>query len=575
MKKVLFAITALPILLLLFPHCAKVVTPTGGPKDTLPPVLVQSLPALNETNYFGNRIVLEFDEFIQLKDLQQKLLVSPPLKNKPMPKQKGKRLEIEFLDTLRPNTTYTLYFSDAIQDNNEGNPINNFTFAFSTGPNIDTLSISGSIRHSFTSELVENALIMLYDSQTDTLPYVELPKHIAKSDKDGKFTLVNLKPINYKIVTITDKNGNYLYNKGVEDIAFLNHPIKPESVDDKSKPKVELDLFTEEVPSQVLTGYDRNDKNLLLLYFSRPPLGGFNLKLLNQNDDQKWYIPEPDANGDTLKLWITQPEIASSDTLRAQLSYLKTDSLYRFITQTDTLRFLYHREEDTQAHKGRNKSEPAKADKKYFNLETSLGSDKVVIPGLPFEILLPVPAKKVDETKILIFNETDSLLETGIKLQKDSINPRKFRFTKDWKSNVNYKMLILPHAFTDYFDSTNDTAKLAFTGADPEKFGTLTVQLNDKQNPMVAELLTEKGAVVQQVKVDSKSNVAQFSYITPGRYKLRFIDDINGNGRWDTGSYMKGLQPERVIYFTDEKTKGVINIRANWDSELQFSIPKP
>ncbi len=567
MKRILITVGASVLVLLMFPRCAKVVSPTGGPKDTIPPVLVNSNPKLNATGFSGQKIVLEFDEFIQLKELQQKLLVSPPLKSKPQPKQKGKKLELELTDTLKPNTTYTFYFSDAVRDNNEGNPIKNFIFSFSTGQTIDTLTLSGRVLNAITNEPVENALVMLYDSFTDTLPYTTLPNHIAKTDKDGKFTLVNLKPKKYKLVVIDDKNGNYLYNQGTESIGFISNEVNPS---DKTPKSISIRLFREELPNQIVTGYDRPERNILSLGFSRKPVGGFSLKPVDRLKLMNWYVGEPDNNGDTLKLWIVNDEIANRDTLMAILEYQKTDSLYRLKPQTDTLRFLYYKEE-VQQSKRKGKKDEAVQVKKGFTVSTSLPSDRMVIPNVPFELTLPIPIRKADNAKISIFNTTDSIAEEQIKLKVDSLNPRIFRFEKDWKPNTSYKLTILPGAFEDYTGQTNDTLMLEMIGADPEKYGTLRINLTGVSKSAVVELLSEKGIPVDARTIKG-NGIVEFSFVKPGKYRLRFIDDSNSNGKWDSGSYMKRIQPERVIYFTDEKTKGVINIRANWDSELQFSL---
>ncbi|MBP7168957.1 MAG: Ig-like domain-containing protein [Bacteroidales bacterium] len=567
MKRILITVGASVLVLLMFPRCAKVVSPTGGPKDTIPPVLVNSNPKLNATGFSGQKIVLEFDEFIQLKELQQKLLVSPPLKSKPQPKQKGKKLELELTDTLKPNTTYTFYFSDAVRDNNEGNPIKNFIFSFSTGQTIDTLTLSGRVLNAITNEPVENALVMLYDSFTDTLPYTTLPNHIAKTDKDGKYTLVNLKPIKYKLVVVDDKNGNYLYNQGSESIGFISYEVNPS---DKNPKSISIRLFREELPNQIVTGYDRPERNILSLGFSRKPVGGFSLKPVDRLKLKNWYVVEPDNNGDTLKLWIVNDEIANRDTLMAILEYQKTDSLYRLKPQTDTLRFLYYKEEVQQSKRKGKKDETAQV-KKGFTVGTSLPSDRMVIPNVPFELTLPIPIRKADNTKISIFNTTDSIAEEQIKLKVDSLNPRIFRFEKDWKPNTSYKLNVLPGAFEDYTGQTNDTLMLEMIGADPEKYGILRINLTGVSKSAVVELLSEKGIPVDARTIQG-NGIVEFSFVKPGKYRLRFIDDSNSNGKWDSGSYLKRIQPERVIYFTDEKTKGVINIRANWDSELQFSL---
>jgi uncharacterized protein (DUF2141 family) len=564
LKRIFVAIGSVVFLLLLFPRCAKVVSPTGGPKDTLPPVLINSIPKINSTNFNGDKIVLEFDEYIKPKELQQKLLVSPPLKNRPIPQLKGKKLVLELLDTLKPNATYTFYFSDAIRDNNEDNPINNFVFAFSTGNEIDTLVLKGTITDAFTNKPVENALVMLYDKALDTLPYTTLPLHIAKTDKDGKFTAVNLKPTSYKVVAITDKNSDYLYNQGKEFIAFYDSLLAASAQNDSATAAIKMRMFTEELPNQILSGYDRPERYMLTLHFSRVPINGFKLHPIDSTSLTDWYIVEPDNNGDTLTLWISNSELAKRDTLMTILNYYKTDSLYRLLPQRDTLRFLYY-----EAEKQESTDDTLK---KGFSLTTSIPGDKVVIPNIPVEFTLPKPALSVDSSKILIFNQTDSIVEPDVKLEADSINPRIYRFYKKWEVGKTYHMLVLPMAFTDIANQTNDTLEVKVNGADPEKFGTLALTLSGVKNKAVVELLNEKGTKVIATKIATENSFVKFDFIKPGKYQIRIIDDENGNGKWDTGNYMKHIQPERVFYYTDEKTKGIISIRANWDSELQYEL---
>lgn len=576
MKRALILLSVGIFILAIFPRCAKVVAPTGGPKDTLPPVMTGSIPQMNATNFKGKKIVFEFNEYIQLKDVQQKLLVSPPLKNKPQINPKGKRFEVEFTDTLKENTTYTIYLGDAVADNNEGNPIKSFEFAFSTGSEVDTLMLSGSVENSFTGKSVEGALVMLYNTFVDSLPYLELPVHIAKTNKEGKFTVNNLKFLDYKIVTITDANSNYKYNQGIEEIAFLEEPIeKQQLIDSASKQKIVLRSFIEVLPQQVITSTGRPDRKQLELGFSRKPLGGFKLLSVDYPNETNWYLTEPDLQGDTVKIWLTSDMLASIDTLKLIAQYQKTDSLNILFPQADTLKFVYvdiaKNEKETKPKKDKRDDEKERSG---FKLETSVTNGKVAKADEPFEIILPTPAIKVDASKILIFNEKDSVMESTVELKLDSINPRIYKFYKDWKPAVKYKALILPGAFENINSVLNDSVKLAFLGADPENFGSLIIKTDSIATGIVAELLSDKGVFVAR-KSATGSNPIVFTYIEAGKYKLRFIEDLNRNGVWDTGNYLKKIQPERVFEFTEGKNKGEINIRTNWESEIQFSIPKP
>lgn len=562
----------------LFPRCAKVVSPTGGPKDTIAPVMVRSTPKINATNFNGNEIVFEFDEYVQINDVQQKLIVSPPLNNRPQVGVRNKKIVVEISDTLKENTTYTIYLGDAISDNNEKNPINSFEFAFSTGSSIDTLSLKGNVENSFNHEPIEGALIMLYDSFIDSLPYNKLPVHIAKTNKKGEFKINNLKYINYKLVAITDANSNYMYNQGVEDIAFADSIVKKEELTDSTKKnKLLLRTFREGLPYQIITGYDRPDSNQLQLGFSRKPIGGFTLTPLENKSLKDWYMEEPDAQGDTVNIWLTSETLVAKDTLKLLVAYQKTDSLNILNPQTDTLKFFNFnapKEEKTSRSKKKDKEKESEQKSNGFTLSTSIKSGGVAIPNVPFEFTTPIPVKKIDVSYIMIFNETDSVMEPSIVLTIDSLNPRTYRFQKEWKPNASYKMLVLPGAFQDIASRLNDTLKLQFTGADPENYGSLIVKIGNVSKGAVAELLTDKGSFITKVSTIGNQQIT-FSFITPGKYKLRFIEDLNQNNVWDSGNYLKKIQPERIFDFIGGKNKGELNIRANWENEIQFEFPKP
>lgn len=577
LRRVLYTILTGLFIVTLFPRCAKVVSPTGGPKDTIAPVMVNSVPKFNATNYKGNQITFEFNEYIQLKEYQQKLIISPPLSKTPFVKTKGKKIIIETTDTLKENTTYTVYLGDAISDINEGNPINSFEFAFSTGDMIDTLTLKGSVVNSFTQKPVEGALLMLYDSFSDSLPYKELPKHIAKTNKSGEFKLNNLKHLDYKLVCITDANSNYKYNQGVEDIGFYSDTLKRDRlIDTASTNKVTIRTFREELPHQIITGYDRPERNQFILGFSRKPVGGFSLENLNIPEITNWYVTEPDLQGDTVKVWIINDTLATIDTLKVLARYQKTDSLNILNPQTDTLKVLFF---EKSPEPKRSKSKKGETEEKEgseiplgFKITTTISG--TVFPSVPFDFTTPVPIKKIDSSKIKILNETDSIIEPQVNLYRDSINPRIFYFNKDWKPLVSYKMLVLPGAFEDYSAHQNDTLRIQFKGADPEDFGTLIIKPNGVNNGVVVELLNDKGKVVT-----SKSSIGNktitFTFVQPGKYRLRFIEDLNENSVWDSGNYLKRIQPERVFEFTEGKYKGEINIRANWENEISYTIPKP
>lgn len=577
MKKLFATVLIITLIIITLSRCAKIVAPSGGPMDTLAPVLVRSTPAINSVNYKGDRITLTFNEIIQLKDIQKKLAISPPMIKRPEILQRGKSLDIYLKEPLKENTTYTIYFADAIVDNNEGNPLRNFVFPFSTGSVIDSLVVSGKIINAFKLQPEENAFIMLYDEQSDSMPIKTLPRYLTRSDKNGFFTFKNLQSKDYKVFALVDNNSNYKFDQITEDIAFLSEPIKkeilknPSSLDTSKSAEREiyLRMFKEDSRVQALTGFSRAQRKRLALSFTKKPEGAVTLNPLNFKADSSWYIREVNQQRDSLIYWITDNKISAMDSLRIQLSYLKTDSLQRLQPKLDTIILAYS---DIEAPKTRRGDKKDAAKKVYLSVKSNLRNEQVISPTTPIELLFPAPLKKLTDSLISIKRDKDSSIISGIKLLKDSLNPRLYRLNYSWDSDVNYKVVALPGAFTSLYNITNDTLKLKFKGANPENFGVISINLLNAKKTVIVELLDDKKTNVINRKIAQDGEKVSFNFVTPGRYTLRFIDDLNNNGKWDTGWYLKGIQPEKVYHFDDIKTKGILNIRANWENEITFDF---
>lgn len=580
LKKLLATISVVLLIVSIFPRCAKIVTPLGGPKDTIAPVLVRSIPAMNSLNFKGDKITLAFNEYIVLKDIQKKLAISPPMVKSPIILQRGKSLEIQLREPLRENTTYTLYFADAIVDNNEGNPIKSFEFAFSTGNVIDSLTVSGKIANVFTLLPEDNAFVMLYDNQNDSVPIKELPRYLTRADKKGLFIFKNLQLNDYKVFALRDNNSNYKFDQVSEDIAFLNEPLKkdalqgPSQIDTSAQAKREiyLNMFKENNRIQAITGFSRSERRKLALPFTKKPEGQIILTPLNAKVDGNWYLEETNQLQDSVIYWITDDRISAIDTLKIQVSYLKSDSLQHLQPQLDTLRFIYVEKEEFRKSK---ESKEKEAEKKvYLKGYCSINNAQAVKPTLPFEIKFPIPLKKIDESLIILTNIEDSTKVSGFKPVIDSLTPRLYRFNSTWAPDVFYDFKALPGAFTSLDGVENDTIKVRFKGANPENFGVLIITLLNVNKAVIVELLDEKRTRVFEHKIVQPAEKAIINFINPGKYTLRFIEDSNANGVWDTGWYLKGVQPEKVFNYDEGKTKGVLNIRANWENEITFDFAK-
>ncbi len=566
------------LLSLFFPRCAIVVSPTGGPKDTIPPILVRSTPPIYSTNFNRQRVTLTFNEFIQLKEISQKLILSPPQERLPDFRVRGKSIELSFFEPLLDSTTYTLYFSDAIVDLNEGNPLVNFEFAFSTGNEIDSLRLTGKVIDAFTLEPQVGILVMLYDKIMDSIPLLERPIYVTKTNKEGSFFLSNLKENDYKIFALKDGNSNYLFDQVSEPVAFsqdtifsaILSPPLGDSLRQASDKSLTLRLFQEENRAQSLTDFSRVSRRGLKVGFSRKPEGSVSLLPINfpLDSSELWYHLERGSTGDTLTYWITNDEMSKVDSLFIRVNYYRTDSILNLFEVSDTLRFFYSDKQQPSRTRRREAEEPEKPETLPVSFSASKG--KAVLPHEPLSLTFNLPLLSLNNDMILLEDISDSLtIKSEPKI--DSLNPRLYRVEHHWQHNTMYRFTALPGAFTDLNGLTNDTLIVRFNGVNPDYFGTINLNLTGVVPNVIAELLTEKRAVVDR-KIAEKDGKVTFDYVRPGKYIIRFIFDANKNGKWDTGWYLMGIQPEKVVMYQEKGIVTVHNIRANWEYDINFNL---
>jgi len=570
------------MLSLLFPQCAIQVAPTGGPKDTIPPVLLRSVPPMYATNVTHDRITLTFDEYIKLEKISEKLVLSPPQEQLPSFRIRGKSIEITFEEALDDSTTYTLYFADAIVDNNEGNKLENFEFAFSTGPIIDSLRFAGKVLDAYTLKPREGVFVMLYTRFEDSIPMKERPRYVTKTNAEGQFFLSNLKFGNYKIFALADGNSNYKFDQVSEEIAFLDYPIdtsmlkRPSQMTINSDSLATLYLFEEQNQVLSLTDYGRPQRRRLKMGFSRPIVGDIEVRPLNVEVDtiEPWFVKGRSAARDSIDFWITNNELSIVDTLVVIASYQKTDSLMNLVQTHDTLRMFYQDRPQTTRRPRRGEEETKEEQKpvgKKLSVNASVGRGASLTPVEKIRFSFGMPLLTVDTTQISLFNQSDSITIPLLNFKPDSLDPRCYYINHQWENNKTYELTILPNAFTNLDGATNDTLKYNFKGANPEQFGVVKLALTGVTPNVLVELLSDKESVVTQKVVDEDGEIA-FSYIKPGKYFIRFILDSNRNGQWDTGWYLKNQQPETVFIYQDQNENKEIQVRANWEYELNFNL---
>jgi len=580
---------------------------TGGPKDEEPPKVVKSLPENYITNFTGNKIEITFDEFISLNNVNQSLVISPPLSGKPDIRLKGKTILINLEGDYRENVTYTLNFGNSIEDVNERNVIENFEFVFSTGDNLDSLSIKGTILNAFDLKPSEDPLfIMVYDLLDDSIPMKEIPVYIGRSDKKGNFRINNIKADTFRVFALKDLNYNFIYDLPNEVIAFYDSLVylfpdslmkevtgelpdslkvslptldqgketevdsavlKNDTIDINAEKKlmlkpysIDMFFFEEDTRTQYLTDVERKEDKCIFIAFNlplkeKPDIQGFNF----QSDN--WYYEEASANRDTFNLWITDMDLIKSDTLSLLINYPGTDSTGNFIVIEDTIDMITR----VRQQKGKVTEDLKKSS---LTIKTLSNNSKLdIYRKINFDFNYPV--FEVDTSKIRLYSIADSVETTeDYMIEKDTLSGRSWFLARDWVSKMKYRLLAEPGAFMDMYENINDTLIVNFSIQDEEHYGVLHVKTSNVKCPLIVQLMDDKEAV-QKEKYIASDEVITYNWLNPGRYKIKYIYDTNENRKWDTGKYLEGIQPEKVEYY-----EGDIVIRSNWEMEINWEMKR-
>lgn len=603
LKKSFLKLTSIfPLTLLMtslfLPNCAKIGTVTGGPKDTIPPVVLHSEPPFKATGIHPKKIVITFNEFLELKNIQQELLVSPPLHKQPEVKLKGKKIEIVLEDTLRENTTYALNFGNAITDFTENNPVPGFIYVFSTGSYVDSFAVKGSVISSYDLKVPkEQVTVMLYEQLSDSAPYRLKPLYVGRTDKNGNFRIPFLKGGTYKIIALADANNNLLYDPADEMIGFDDsllvlhpdsfriqreaidtvHPVSPgssvdslKSIPDSSEFKpsekeyavtVHFRLFKELPSAQYLKDYKRPEACLLSLHLNIPSNDTVTLEPIDTAINQPWHLPEMSQTLDTFLFWITDSSLIKKQNLIMLARFPETDSTGNTITRSDTLRFSFIPKTQSRPRKGE-KPEPSSG----FKLTVNASPSKIVELNESLVLEAPHPISGIDTSLIdlQIFEDT-IFVPYHYKLKKQKGISRKIQLEVPWVENSTFQLVCLPGAIQTIYQQINDTLKVSFKTRETEHYGKLIVSAQNATTPVVYELLENDKVVLRKNAGSDGSTV--FELLLPKKYKLRAIADANANGVWDTGNYLKKIQPEKVVIYPSD-----VEIRSNWDLEIAVDM---
>ena len=594
------------MILIILAACAQPVSPTGGPQDKDPPVILRSEPENGSVNFDAKEIRIWFDEFIQLRGLSQQFLSSPPFKKTPETRIRGKSLVIKLEEELRPNTTYTLFFGDAIADFTEGNPISNFRYVFSTGPVLDSMKITGKVVNAYSLKPEKQVFVMLYDVYEDSIPYKERPYYISRTDDHGLFTFTNLRDIPYKVFALRDVNANLIYDQPNEEIGFIDSlvypfaPVKPKAmahihdpdslmfdpenekiplVDENHEhapdtlmpheerallltelktgedslvqvskhPAITLFLFNEVDSTQRIEKAEYFHPNRLNFVF-RYPVQNLAIQPLPPIDFQ-WKLEEFSPKRDTLLYWLLE---IGRDSLFLEISAdnLKTDTIGISLSRLQTFR------------------EERKTDTTVYRLEarSQLQGRMPVDIHKPAEIVFSEPIGRANLSRVQLYEDSARVNPNASfadQLQK------KLLIDFPWRDTTRYELLIPDSVFRGIYGNYNDTLKYKFRTKGKSDYGNLKINLEhsfDTGN-LIVQLLDERDNLIKQEIIHHQQYQVDFNFLSPVKYKLKVVHDANSNKKWDTGVYLGKLQPERVFVFDK-----IIELRPNWDIEETFSI---
>lgn len=530
------------VVLLLSAGCAVIVAPNGGPRDLAPPHAAEYSPDSAAVNFTGQKISIRFDEYIQLSDLRNQLIVSPPLKEDPDVQVRQKDLVIKLSDTLRPNTTYTINFGNAIKDITEGNVLGGFRYVFSTGPVIDSLQLGGKVVNAFSNGGEKGVLVLLYDTNNDSDLYKKRPVYFAKTGDGGSFRITNLHPGTYQLAALADANSNYIYDNAEERVAFLGEPV----VLEKSVDTLRLRLFREERTKAGIKKSSLASRGRVMLEMSAP-LKSPSLEPLEPLPSSVKYRTEYGVKKDTLQFWFRNYD---SDTLRLVVrdGGIPVDTAIVRIPKPG-------------GNKGKGGGAVDETEK--LTLTSNL------IANQPFDLRKSIALyssaaiMNIDKAKVQLLSGGKPV---PYKLESDTTGFRRILFHAKLEEDSSYLFFIPPGAVTDFFGNKNDSLYIPFPMRPYTDYGSIRLLLKNVPagKHYLLQLLDGKGELLRESVCESDLTMT-YDLLLPGAYNIRLIEDENRNGKWDTGDYLAKKQPEKVIYYS-----APLKVRAGWDMDAEW-----
>ena len=562
---------------ILIAGCAKIGSPSGGPRDKEAPVIVKSVPANSSKNFKGKKIVITFNEFVVLDKINEKFMVSPPMKVKPEISMKGKNVIIEYEDDLRDSTTYTFNFQDAIRDLNESNPINNYQFVFSTGTVIDSLSVTGNVYQATDLNPPAEALVALYIEQDDSAFVKNIPAYLSRVDKNGYFRIDNVRGGKYRLYALIDADNSKNYNLYDEEIAFLDSAIlitaeknylpvpvdttKTVKKDPKSQDTVimqgehRLFLFQPSKKLHYLTSSSRSVQYRLNYTLSLPPdTLGFDLSIPDAGISS--FFMERNNENDSIQVWLTDSALYNKQIISSLVSYPFTDTAGNTALRQDTvlMRFLIPR------------STRAKPKPVPFKVSSNISAGALK-PGSRIVFNSQTPFRNPDTSRIRLYElDGTNRKELPFSLNRDSANSCLIRMSASLSQGKNYLFIADSASFGNIYGEQSDSTGYKFVVKSDEFYGKLVLNIRNYEGNRIVQLLTEAEKPVMEILTDKDGKV-EFPLLDKGSYRVRVVYDLNGDGKWTTGDYFSRRQPEPVSYLPLE-----VDIKENWVRDYDWDI---
>lgn len=596
--------------LLLTAACASIGNPDGGRFDETPPRVVGSSPADGAVNVSKRKVQILFDEYIKLEKASEKVVISPPQIEPANVRADGKRVKVDFYDSLRANTTYTIDFSDAIEDNNEGNPMGQYTFSFSTGDVIDTMQVSGRVLNAADLEPIKGIMVGLYPADStwnDTLFRTRPFLRVSRTNGEGRFTIKGVKDGAYRVRALDDKDGDFVFSQKNERVAFDTTVYVTGSFPDVRMDTVWRDSlwydsirvvpYTHYTPDDVLLLAfleDGQERHLLktvypeptnfTFYFTAPSDSTPRIKGLNF--DERCLVADASLKNDTVTFWVTDTAlIHRQDTLSMILSYMETDTLGQLVVTNDTLdlspkttyaKIAAERSKQIEAWEKDRERRQKKAKKplpyeenpyERVWLEAGFKPSGSLAPNQNVRYLAKEPILEVDTTKIHFYVKKDTdWLPAPFLFMPEERSAKSYMLYAEWEPGQKYRFVMDTAAVVSVLEHESKSVRQEFHVRAVEEYGSIFIHVISPDTGVVVQLLSKNDKVEAQQRTDKDGN-ADFFFMKPGEYYMRCYVDANGNGQWDTGDYASGLQPERVYYFGKP-----LPLKAQWDLRQDWDI---